>query len=86
MTEDQVTQKELAIAYQTVFNGSAMAMRVYDDLMKVGYNNRMTDAFDASGSIDPVATAINSGKRFMALRINNFKAMDPNKEVQKEAD
>ena len=86
MIEKDLTEKDLAIAYRTVFNGTGPAKIVYNDLMKAGYEARMTDAFDGTGRIDHIGTAINNGKRFMALRINRFKNMDPNKEIQKEAD
>ena len=78
-------RKELAIAYQAVFDDNKYAKIVYEDLMKAGYHDKMTDVKDGNGAIDPIATAINNGKRFMALRINTFKNMDPNEERQKEA-
>ncbi len=81
--------KKLSIAYQAVFGQgdkfpNTYAETVYKDLMEAGYESRMTDA-KANGVIDPYGSAINSGKRYMALRVKNFLSLDPNEKKQKEA-
>lgn len=52
--------------YREAF-GSANGRWVLRDLMRLGHVGKPTVAFDKLGRIDPIATAFNEGKRFMAL-------------------
>jgi len=84
-----VDSKKLAIAYQAIFGvdekfPNDYAETVYKDLMEAGYEAKMVDS-KVNGVIDPYGSAINSGKRFMALRIKHYLSLDPNKKKQKEA-
>ena len=82
-------RKKLIVAYQAVFgqkelDSNEYAALVYKDLCESCFKDRGTTA-KANGVIDSLGTLFNNGKRFVISRIDEFRALDPNEEKQKEA-